>query len=79
VAGGEGDAGVGIESVARQVAGVGFVPLQREWYDMVIPEARADEPAMRQVIAFACSEAFRRELQRLGTYDFSQSGKIFRV
>ena len=79
VAGGEGDAGAGIESVARQVKDVDFVPLQKEWYDMVIPESRWEEPAMKALIAFACSEEFRRELSRIGTYDFSESGKIFRV
>jgi len=79
VAGGEGDAGAGIESVARQVKDVDFVPLQKEWYDMVIPEARWEEPAMKAVVAFACSEKFRRELSRIGAYDFSESGKIFRV
>jgi putative molybdopterin biosynthesis protein len=79
VAGGEGDVGVGIESVTRQVPDVGFVPLQKEWYDLVIPEARWEEPAMKAVVAFACSEEFRRELSRIGAYDFSQSGKIFHV
>jgi putative molybdopterin biosynthesis protein len=79
VAGGEGDVGVGIESVARQVPDAGFVPLQREWYDMVIPAGREAEPAMRAVTAFALSEAFRKELRRIGLYDFDQSGKIFRV
>ena len=79
VAGGEGDVGVGIESVARQVPDVDFVPLQKEWYDMVIPAGREAEPAMRAVAAFALSEAFRRELRRIGSYDFASSGKIFRI
>ncbi len=79
VAGGEGDVGVGIQSVARQVPDIAFVPLQKEWYDLVIPEARENEPAMRAVIDFACSDEFRRELARIGTYDFAQAGRIFRV
>lgn len=79
VAGGEGDVGVGIQSVARQVPDVHFVPLQKEWYDMVIPLDRAEEPAMRAVVQFACSDEFRRELDRIGTYDFTESGKIFRL
>jgi len=71
--------GVGIQSVARQVPDVGFVPLQKEWYDMVIPLTRAEEPAMRAIVGYACSDEFRRELSRIGTYDFSEAGKIFRV
>ena len=79
VAGGEGDVGAGIQSVARQVPDVHFVPLQKEWYDMVIPLDRAEEPAMCAVVQFACSDEFRRELDRIGTYDFTESGKIFRI
>jgi len=79
VAGGEGDVGVGIQSAARQVPDVHFVPLQKEWYDMVIPLERAEEPAMREVLRFACSDEFRRELHRIGTYDLTESGRIFRL
>lgn len=79
VAGGEGDVGVGIQSVVRQVPDVGFVPLQKEWYDMVIPASRVGEPAMRAVVDFACSDEFRRELGRIGAYDFSESGKILQI
>ena len=65
--------------ILKRSKGMGFVPLQKEWYDMVIPESRWEEPAMKALVAFACSEEFRRELSRIGTYDFSESGKIFRV
>jgi putative molybdopterin biosynthesis protein len=79
VAGGEGDVGVGIQSVARQVPEVHFVPLQKEWYDMVIPLDRTEEPAMRTLVRFARSDEFKWELDRIGAYDFSESGRIFRL
>lgn len=79
VAGGEGDVGVGIQSVARQVPDVHFVPLQKEWYDMVILDAQKDETPFRAVIDYVCSEAFVMKLSRLGEYDFSQTGRFFRL
>jgi len=79
VAAGEGDVGLGIEAVTRQVPDVDFVPLQREWYDLVIPARREGEAAMRAVFDFVRSDAFPRELSRIGAYDFSQTGRAFRV
>lgn len=79
VAAGDADAGVGIQAAARQVEGVDFIPLQQEWYDMVILAARADDAPYRAVIEYACSEAFKTELKRLGEYDFSQTGRVFRL
>jgi putative molybdopterin biosynthesis protein len=41
------DWGVAIESVARQYD-LGFIPMQDEHYDFVVPTARLDRPAVRQ-------------------------------
>jgi putative molybdopterin biosynthesis protein len=43
------DWGVAIESVARQY-GLGFLPLQEEHYDFVVPRARAARPAVRRFV-----------------------------
>ena len=79
VAAGDADVGVGIQAAARQVVGVDFIPLQQEWYDMVILAARKDDAPYRAVIDYVCSEAFIIELKRLGEYDFSQTGRMFRL
>jgi putative molybdopterin biosynthesis protein len=43
---GRADWGVAIETVARD-AGLGFLPLQEERYDFVVPRARLERPAVR--------------------------------
>jgi putative molybdopterin biosynthesis protein len=54
VAQGRADWGVALEPVAR-AAGLGFLPLQEEQYDFVVPRGRLDRPAVI---------AFRRLLER---------------
>ena len=47
VAQGRADWGVTIDSVARQY-GLGFIPVQDEHYDFVVPKARLERPAVRK-------------------------------
>ena len=53
------DWGVTLETVAR-AAGLGFLPVQHEQYDFVVPRARAERPAVA---------AFKAVLQQAGTRD----------
>ncbi len=50
VAQGRADWGVAIDSVAR-LYGLGFLPLQEEHYDFVVPRDRLDRPAVRRFLA----------------------------
>ena len=73
----EADAGLGIEAAARQVRDVDFLPLQLEWYDMIFAADLRDRPPYSTIVEFVSSPAFRRELELLGNYDFSQTGRQF--
>lgn len=79
VAAGLADYGFGAEAAARQVEGVDFLPLQQEWYDLVLPSARREEPAFRAVLDYVVSSRFRRDLEQTGRYDLSQTGRIFEL
>ena len=79
VARGEADMGVGAETAARQVPDVEFIPVQKEWYDMVFPAYREREATFRLLIEYVTSPAFREELAQFGSYDLSQTGKLFYV
>ncbi|HEY3392016.1 MAG TPA: molybdopterin biosynthesis protein [Lacipirellulaceae bacterium] len=65
VAQGRADWGMAIESVAR-ANDLGFVPYQDERYDFVIPEARAERPAVRTFLALLADESTIERLAKFG-------------
>lgn len=79
VARGEADMGLGCETICRQVSGVDFIPLQKEWCDMVFLAEREQEPAFQAILGYVLSEAFERDLSQSAGYDLSQTGKVFRL
>ena len=62
---GRADWGVTLETVAR-AAGLGFLPVQHEQYDFVVPRARAERPAVVAFKALLQQPATRDALTRLG-------------
>lgn len=75
VAGGEADAGVGIEKAAAMV-GVDFIPLIHERYDLVMLKKPAHLEWIETVKRILQSEAFRKELQSISGYDLSLTGTV---
>ena len=59
------DWGVAIETVARRY-GLGFLPLQAEEYDFVVPLERRERPAIGRFIALLDNTGVRTELARMG-------------
>lgn len=59
------DWGVAIETVAGQYE-LGFLPLQAEQYDFVVPRARRDRPAVRRFVTLLQDPAIRRQLETMG-------------
>jgi putative molybdopterin biosynthesis protein len=59
------DWGVAIDTVARQY-GLGFIPLQEEHYDFIVPTARLERPAVKAFRALLADRAVQDELRRLG-------------
>ncbi|EJL24346.1 helix-turn-helix transcriptional regulator [Brevibacillus sp. BC25] len=71
----EADVGVGIEKAASLV-GVEFVPTMRERYDLVLLKNKDNEPLIQAVLDVLGSRPFQKELEAVGGYDLSQTGKI---
>ena len=70
------DAGISVRSVAA-IYGLDFVPLQRERYDLVIPRDHYETVSgLRALLDTIVSKPFRDELEALGGYDTSETGKI---
>ena len=57
--------GVGIATVAR-AAGLGFLRLQQEQYDFVIPRRRWDRPPVQRFRELLADPGTRKELEEMG-------------
>ncbi|MCS6773167.1 MAG: molybdopterin biosynthesis protein [Anaerolineae bacterium] len=75
VASGRADCGLGVPAAARAL-GLDFVPLFKERYDLVIPVAHFDTPALVAVRAILADPDFRQAVAGLPGYDISQMGNL---
>ncbi len=75
VLGGAADAGFGIRAEALR-AGLGFVPMIRERFDLVLHRREAFEPAMQALLAFARTPLFAERAARMGGYEVSETGCV---
>jgi excisionase family DNA binding protein len=75
VADGRADAGFGIraEAMAR---GLGFVPLVRERFDLVMDRRQYFEAAMQTLLTFARTPLFAARAGRMGGYDVGATGCV---
>ncbi|WP_454191957.1 substrate-binding domain-containing protein [Paenibacillus sp. Marseille-Q7038] len=76
VASGEVDVGVGAMKAASVVAGVEFIPLIKERYDLVLLDQPENTLLIEAVLDILRSDAFRHELNMISGYDLSETGKI---
>jgi len=76
VAGHQADVGIGVRSAARHF-GLDFVPLQTARYDLVVPKTYLkSHPTLPHFFETLASRAFRNEIEALGGYDTSETGKV---
>ena len=73
VAAGRGDAGLGIMAAARAF-GLGFVPVTREPYDLVVTAEAMDSPLLAPLWALLHSDRFQQEVAELGGYSTKEMG-----
>ena len=76
VSGGEADAAVGIEKIARQVDNIDFIPLKKERYDLVVKKEQINSHEVSTMMNIINSAAFKQEFANIGGYDTSGIGKI---
>lgn len=75
IAGGTADVGLGIYSAARAL-GLGFVPLLKERYDLVIPRHHYDSEFLKPLVEVVSDGEFKQAMMALGGYDTIATGKI---
>ncbi len=72
---GKADAGVAVAAVAHQLK-LGFIPLARERYDLVMRRKDYFEPPFQKLLAAARAPAFAARAAELGGYDITGLGAI---
>jgi len=76
IAEGRADAGIGTPAVA-QLRGLGFIELQTERYDLVIPTPYVSlHRGVADLLDMMTSRTFRAEVEALGGYDMRETGKV---
>ncbi|MBW1680003.1 MAG: molybdopterin biosynthesis protein [Deltaproteobacteria bacterium] len=73
---GAADAGMGIYAAAKAL-GLDFIPIEREQYDLIIPERMVEHPNIRAVLETIRTDTFRERVAALGGYDPSRSGRLW--
>jgi len=71
----EADVGIGTIAVSK-LLGLSFVPITRESFDMLMDQSTFFEKGIQAFIEVLNSKRFRTRVERLGSYDFKDSGKI---
>jgi putative molybdopterin biosynthesis protein len=74
VAAGRGDAGLGVLAAARAF-GLGFVPVAREPYDLVLERGSLESELLAPLWSLLESAEFRAEVEALGGYEAAEMGQ----
>ena len=72
---GAADCGLGVFAAARAL-GLDFVPLARERYDLVIPQAFSEDDKIAAVREVVGAKAFRDSVEALGGYETDWTGRV---
>jgi putative molybdopterin biosynthesis protein len=73
VAAGRADCGLGVLAAARAF-GLGFVPVTREPYDLVMAAETVEDPVLAPLWELLASRAFLERVEALGGYSTAESG-----
>lgn len=76
ISGGLADVGIGSEKGCQTLPDVSFIPLQTEYYDLVIKKSDADKPQFAALLEIMMQEDFKRDIQKAAGFDITQTGKI---
>jgi putative molybdopterin biosynthesis protein len=71
----EADVGIGTIAVSK-ILGLPFVPITQESFDMILDQSTFFEKGIQAFIEILNSQEFRNRVERLGSYDFKNSGKV---
>jgi len=71
------EADVGIATIAvTKFLGLPFIPITQESFDMILDRSTFFQKGIQAFIEIMNSQGFRNRVEKLGSYDFKNSGKI---
>lgn len=73
---GHADVGIGLEMPFLQAREIDFLPIQQEYYDLVIKKEHLQQPTYKAILDIIRSEDFKMEMHGIGGYDLSECGVI---
>ena len=73
---GEADLAIGTQRISRRTAGIDFVPLQEERYDLVIRKEMLGSKAVQTLLKVLNSPQFQKEISHFSGNDYRDLGKI---
>ncbi len=71
----EADTGIATAAIAK-LLGLSFVPVTRENFDMILDQSTFFTKGVQALIEVIKSRDFRKRVDKLGGYDFKDSGKV---
>jgi len=72
---GAADVGIGILSAAKALD-LGFIPIVREQYDLVIPDVYWETPFIQKIVNVIRSQEFQKRVLALGGYHTERTGEL---
>jgi putative molybdopterin biosynthesis protein len=75
VASGRADLGLGVLAAAKALD-LGFIPIARERYDLVVPSVLVDDERIRLLIDIIRSRQFIEQVLAMGGYEVEETGKF---
>lgn len=73
---GHADVGIGLDMPFLQAREIDFIPVQKEYYDLVIKKESMNQPVFRTIFEILRSEDFKMEMHGIGGYDLTEAGVI---
>jgi putative molybdopterin biosynthesis protein len=70
------DVSIGIERISKEMAGIDFVPIQMESYDLVVKEEMIQSEWFTTIVNILNDADFRTEIMGMSGYDITDMGKI---
>jgi len=76
IAEGEADLAIGTERISRQIAGIDFIHLMEERFDLVIKKDMLETPAVKKLLNILNSPSFSKEIAHFSGNDYRDLGRI---